>query len=1497
MLRETLVDKRDKRRDDRWETLKRRVLLLARLEGSLVRLADGVHVAEATRVIDPDAIVKRLRAQGMLDRATFDRAVTSARPPVAVTRELLATANRDLKALAAAPALAMARDNKRALARFGTVDEAWLKKKRERIDELATAATLLVSRTPEAWFDGVVEIARLVHGEESASHLEQAYLRLTALGAERRRLAQERIESLLAALASGQAAADADLAPLVERLARARELPGRARRTRVLDVLRKAVAWPEAPAEAAAHLAAPLRDGSFEDAVREAGRAIVYALPAARDPVFRDRALAMLAFYGLTFPIGADGVPMLSREDVERAISKRGEVAEIATSKLTLAQALGVVELPFKKYVRRRVAEWIAEGVPLDLVAQACKEGHTDALGRAPNARAARAFATWATRLVPHYKSLGITFELSPDLFTHLPRNEDVAVLAVCLMEQTKEGAVGKTAGVDPIAVLDATLGLFQKLPAKASGILDRLKGTSPGAGRRAFPELAAWLADDALLDRFAHLCQLASVPVALTKQLKEDFGHADKAARERAHLVALPVRHARQEARLSTLLATERTLATAPRGRTKRRFAERIDELLPVAYRRELDASFREILRDAWGISVPSMTQAWRDAVRFWLVVDDNRDLLGRLLREVAAPTGGSRSVKLSFVKNREWIAKVQGRIDVEAWLAPRRAEIDVEGMRYDVALEEDPLEVLRMGIPFATCLALDNGSNAASTVPNAVDANKRVLYVRSRDGKVVARKLIAITKELRIVGYNLYVAARGPVEIAIRSAVAQLCRELAADVRAPLAGTGEPDKLHDGFWYDDGTVPWGEDFDVVSYCRALGLGAPPKWFDALATEARGRSAMDAGDVDAALSLLTRWDSGPANVGLGRWLCERLGEQGAIRRAQEHPALVPAILRTLASSGEEGMIRALAAATRLEEQSAASALPWLLAAFPPSARLAMALADLAVRARRIVPRASDHGLTHMTMFELADLLDGVETSFDVLDRVEAPWIDLLERLPACEPCHEKAEGTVISAVGRAYDRRPEPEAVVSCLMNRHRTQLAHRAALAIAGRHFLPGGARALVRLSALRPELTEWTNMLAAHLRQNEITEITEGVARKLPRPASAPFGSLAQLLFTIPGIARSLERWPELGRAGEQNAADTWEPAPWELAWYRRRPGSRVHDALFAIASRTPGAATHAMELLARLGDVESLRLLRGLAPAPRGALGGGGGGGKAQAGPPFEAAKTWKSTVECNDAAEAAAAQTAAVSAGALPAAVGRTDVIDRSLVALAERTLRDPETAGQPVREVAVVVIAGWKGGYPWEGLMRALVAQGDEGALRKLLLARITSGFHLSAAQIVLLWSVAALRSGLASVLARNISDDWTARATACERLAAAQDPPVDVDGLFEAWALAVIEESPASTAAETETFDQLRTVIRVAATSATPLCAVTLYEELLDDLSASLFVKAVERLPRDRAAALRDAAGKLRFHGERGAARKAWLLATRTRGSKPDGRSTVDAE
>ena len=1468
--------RRKKRKDDRWETLKRRVQLLARVDGHAVLFDDGVHVATPLRVLDAERLVRRLREHGVLDRDTVENAMSSERPPLRVTRELLATAQRDVYTLASPPALAMAREHRRALSRYGEIDEAWLKKKRERIDALVSAVACSVPRARDEWFEGVVDLVRLVHGAPSADALHEARVRLTSLGAERRRQAQKRIDALVDALDTGTTPADADLVPLVLVLERARTLPGRARRTRVLDVLRKALAWPTAPSDAVQDLAAPLRDRSFASAVRDAGRNMVRALPAARDPELRDRTLEMLAFYGLTFRIGEDGIPLLSPDDIEKAIAKQTDCEELGKHDVTLAQALTLVEQPFKRFARKKVAGWLAEGLELDLVVRACKEGHADALLRAPSMRAARAFATWATRLVPHYRALGITFELSPELFAHLPRNEDVAVLAVCLMERsTAAGAAGANATkTDPIAVLDATLGMFSKLPVKAAGILDRLKGTTPGAGKRAFPELAEWLDDDALLDRFVHLAHIASVSVSLGRQLREDFEHEGKAARERAHLAAMKSRSDRQEARLSTLSAGDRSLAAAPRGRTKRRLAERIDELLPIAYRRELDGAFREILRDAWGIVVPSLTPGWRDAVRFWLVVEENRDLLGRLLREAAAAPG--HDVKLEFARNRAWIARHQAQLRLAAWTAPRRAELVVEGASYVVSLEEDPLEVLRMGIPFGTCLALDTGCNAASTVLNAIDANKRVRYVRGSGGKVVARKLIAISRELKIVGYNFYLSMRGPGEREIRSAVDAMCRDLATEVGAPLAGTGEPEQIHEGFWYDDGTVPWGDDIDVAAYCRALDVAMPPKWFDAIATEARGRRAMDEGDVEAALAVLTRWDGGPANVGLGRWLVGRLGERDAVRRARENDALASHILRAQASSGEDGMIRALATCTRLDEHSAAHAIPPLLSAYPRSARLAAAIADTAVRAMRVLPRTDDHGLVHATMIELDAFLDGVSESFDALDRVEPAWREFTTREPGCDSCRTNAYSRCMQAVLAAYERAPDPDAVVACMMSRHRSDLAQWCALSIAARHELPRGTRALDRLATLRPKLARSGSMLAARLRQEPGNAITDARAARLPRPDKSPFEALRAMVLEHEGIERILDGWPAL----DGKPADTWTPSPWELTYFRRHPGSRIHEELFAIAARTPGVASRAMELLASLGDLPRIEKLRRLASErqPERAMRAVASGLAA----PVTEPKTWKTTIDCLAAAQAASVQIASNIAGALPAGgVGRRDVIDRGLVALAVEKLLDEDTPAAE-RDLACDVIAAWpaKTAPRWDGLLVALVAQRDQRALTRILDDRITKSSMLVPEVVVAIWQIESARTALANALARNAGDDWSARATACER--AAQREGLTTDGLFEAWALAVVEQSASSTAAETETADQLRIVIREAVTKAAPIRAVALYEDLLDDLSASLFLRAMKRLPRDRAAALRDAAGKLRFLGERGAARKAWLLATR---------------
>ena len=780
-----------------------------------------------------------------------------------------------------------------------------------------------------------------------------------------------------------------------------------------------------------------------------------------------------------------------------------------------------------------------------------------------------------------------------------------------------------------------------------------------------------------------------------------------------------------------------------------------------------------------------------------------------------------------------------------------------------------------MRRCIPFGTCLALDTGCNAASTVLNALDANKRVLYVRGRDGKIVARKLIAIAKDLRIVGYNLYVSMRGPGERAIRAAMDAMCAAISTEVGAPLAGSGEPEKIHEGFWYDDGTVPWGDDVDVASYCQSLELTAPPKWFDAIATEARARSAMDDGDVDRAIAALTRWDAGPANVGLGRWLVSHLGEREAIRRARENTTLGPAILRTMATSGEEGMVRALATTTRLDEHTAAIAIPALLAAFPPSARVAAALAETAVRANRVFPHAKDHGLLHTTIDELDELLDGVSESFDTLDRVEPAWHEFTQRETGCGPCRRNAWGRCMAAVTRAYVRAPDPDAVVACMMSRHRGELAQRAALAVSARHVLPQGTRALARLAALRPNVGRSPSMLAAYLLQEGITSISEALAKKLPRPDKSPFETLGEVAITCEGIERVLSAWPACG-GGHSEEADTWTPGAWELAYFRRHPGSRIHDDLFAIAARTPAIATRAMELLASLGDLGRIEALRALANEALGTS-------RPESSRPREVPtitepKSWKTTLDCLAAARAAAMQIAATRAGTLPTGIEQKDVVDRSLVALAMRAL-----ASSSGRDLALDVIAAWPGAPSGlDELLMTLVKQRDDAALRRLLDDKITSGSMLGPEVVVAIWQVEGARKALVTALALNANDDWAARATAAERLALRLN--TDVDGLFEALALAIVESSLTSTAAETETLDQLRIVIRVAATQAAPIRAVALYEDLLDDLSASLFIRAVRRLPRDRAAALRDAATKLRFLGERGAARKAWLISCRPR-------------
>ena len=105
----------------------------------------------------------------------------------------------------------------------------------------------------------------------------------------------------------------------------------------------------------------------------------------------------------------------------------------------------------------------------------------------------------------------------------------------------------------------------------------------------------------------------------------------------------------------------------------------------------------------------------------------------------------------------NATWLTRAAANeVDVGAWRAGFRVAVPVGGEPITFATETDPLHVLKMGSYFDTCLSLDTGSNAASTLVNALDVNKHVIYGRRADGAVVCRKLIGATARGELAGYR---------------------------------------------------------------------------------------------------------------------------------------------------------------------------------------------------------------------------------------------------------------------------------------------------------------------------------------------------------------------------------------------------------------------------------------------------------------------------------------------------------------------------------------------------------------------------------------------------------------------------------------------------------------------------------------------------------------------------------------------------------------------
>jgi hypothetical protein len=192
------------------------------------------------------------------------------------------------------------------------------------------------------------------------------------------------------------------------------------------------------------------------------------------------------------------------------------------------------------------------------------------------------------------------------------------------------------------------------------------------------------------------------------------------------------------------------------------------------------------------------------RHALQMLGSVRTNRRLLRRLL---TVPPSARRRFLAEHPANRAWLRR-HSAVDPEIWsegVVHSREVPDIG--RVHLAIETDPLEVLRLGTEVGSCLAV-GGACEDSAVAVTVDVNKQVVFARRGDGTFIARQLVAISEDDRLVFFPVYPPAASK---AVKDSFYEYDVSLAAALGlAPFRGPSEKEyaieRVLAWYFYDDG-------------------------------------------------------------------------------------------------------------------------------------------------------------------------------------------------------------------------------------------------------------------------------------------------------------------------------------------------------------------------------------------------------------------------------------------------------------------------------------------------------------------------------------------------------------------------------------------------------------------------------------------------------------------------------------------------------------------
>lgn len=1168
---------------DERKDLQRVVWRLSLLDGPPVWCRDGLFLLSDGALRMPDAVIDDVRSHGSLSSACLRAAFTFSHVPLEVTPSLLATAQRDVRRLLAA------RD---VLIKNRPLDPAWLARRQQRIDELTSA--LHGSAT-----GGLLQLIAARHGAASAAAVGRLLDGLARLPERRQEAAAARLEALVRG--PGNDVVERARRELADAARRSRRSRGR----RTYEALRRMVFWPEGPPATGP---VPPEAGELPVPVERLRRGLLQELWRATRRVDTGAAAEALLWLALAFRCGSGDIPpnwLLSSLEQHADIERH-----LFGLPLVIQDVVRLLALPASGFVRHKLGKWIAHGLEWDLLEQAAGEKLLDRLGGVEGGvEAARTWLQWSLALSVVARRYSLDLSLPPQHVVDASQDAqpDLAFLARVLTDVITRSVADDAM----LALVDTCLGLLRRAPEALRSLSARLSAVEAGIGRRLFPAFSEWLGDDTLLDRVLSLQALCGRSPQISGRLLRLSGESERRRRELEHLRSGSSSEALRR-RMEVLAAWNDAPAIAS---ARNRLREQAVGEQRRALRHLLDEALQSVARTVWKFPLPPLDRLWQDALRLYLGTGVNRKVLATLLH---LRSQGTADVKRALEPNRRWMSDAASRLDVARWCGRWRESVRVVEFVGTLELEEDVLEVLRMGIPFDTCLSIGD-FNQASTVVNAADANKRVLYLKDARGQVVARKLLAVSKDWKLIGYRLYVSLDRSVWPAVRDAVRDFCRRLGEACGLERAASGEPARLNGEFWYDDGTVSFEEEpvgqarppsGAVEAYCAFLGRSAPAAVPDSLAEEATLWRALQGTDVGAMVDALGPSSASTLTVRAADRVVELVGEREARRLSASRSELcIPLLQRAAMRCGVE-CLDGIARRRLLTGELAYNVGRLLLLERLPSTVEGVRAVLLAARAAR---RQAERGdwcslaceTRHLAVPHLSEL--PCKESFRLADEAADVWSRYGHGFDETE--RGALDRGLVERLRRSWRRGPDPDVVLGRLSSRRGTPQTLRAALVIAGRWPLDianpprlldeheqaprlcrAGLRALDRALARHPELAVDPDFVQAHLRQSGRCVPDEALAQALRQLHGSDVSVAVKTALSSAGL--EWDDWLELGEmlAARDDLSDSavdyleeivghtsLPPLTW-LEWWRRpriRPlVSRMaahrmlgHDALYA------------------------------------------------------------------------------------------------------------------------------------------------------------------------------------------------------------------------------------------------------------------------------------------------------------------------------------------